>query len=106
MKRLKKIEDVVLKALEENKKAREDDFILYGAVLKRLGVDLRNTNLYDFLATAKQNKMPTFETCSRARRKIQEYRQDLINVDIAVIREERQEKMRGWSQTIRDFMNR
>ena len=96
MKRLKKIEDVVLKALEENKKAREDDFILYGAVLKRLGVDLKTTTLYDFLATATENKMPTFETCSRARRKIQEYRQDLVDTKTAVIREERQEKVKNW----------
>jgi hypothetical protein len=96
MKKLKVTEEVVLKALEENKRARSDDFILYGAVLKRLGVDLKNTNLYDFLATAKQNKMPTFETCSRARRKIQEYRQDLIDVDIAVIREDRKEKIKDW----------
>ena len=104
MKRLKKIEDVVLKALEENKKAREDDFILYGAVLKRLGIDLKNTSLYDFLAKAKENKMPTFETCSRARRKIQEYRQDLIDVDTAVIREERRQIMKDWAKAVKDFI--
>lgn len=104
MKKLKVTEEVVLKALEENKRARSDDFILYGAVLKRLGVDLKNTNLYDFLATAKQNKMPTFETCSRARRKIQEYRQDLIDVNIAVIREERRQIMKDWAKAVKDFI--
>lgn len=94
--KLKKTEEIVLNALTTNPKSRGDDFILYGAVLKRLGVDLKNTNLYNFLATAKIKGYPTFETCSRARRKIQEYRQDLVNVNVAVIREERQEKVKNW----------
>lgn len=41
MEKLKKVEDVVIDVLEKNIRARQDDFILYGAVLKRLGVDLK-----------------------------------------------------------------
>jgi len=99
--KLKKTEEIVLDALTTNPKSREDDFILYGAVLKRMGVDLKKISLYDFLATARIKGYPTFETCSRARRKIQEYRQDLVSVKVAVIREDRQEKVKNW---VRNFV--
>lgn len=58
--KLKTLEPVVLNILEHNKIAREDDFILYGAVLKRFGIDLK-ISIAEFLATAKNNNMPTFE---------------------------------------------
>lgn len=87
MKYIVKTEDIVKQALEENPRARESDFILYGAVLKRIGVDLKNTTLYDFLATANQKGYPTFETCSRARRKLQEIDQRLVDSKTAVHRE-------------------
>lgn len=74
--KLKTLEPVVLNILEHNKIAREDDFILYGAVLKRFGIDLK-LSLAEFLATAKNNNMPTFESVSRCRRHITELRQDL-----------------------------
>lgn len=86
--KIKTYEDVVLRALEENKRARGDDFILYGSVLKRLGVDLQSS-LFEFLASAKSNKMPSFETITRCRRHIQELRTDLQDVKVAVAREER-----------------
>lgn len=81
MKRIKKTEDIVLDVLENNLKARQDDFILYGAVLKRLGVDLKQT-LYEFLAKAKENKMPSFETVTRVRRKLCENNDFLIDKEI------------------------
>lgn len=62
MKQIKTIEKIVLDILEKNLRSREDDFILYGAVLRRVGIDLKNTNLYYFLANAKGNKCPSFET--------------------------------------------
>lgn len=74
--KLKTLEPVVLNILEHNKIAREDDFILYGAVLKRFGIDLK-ISIAEFLATAKNNNMPTFESVSRCRRHITELRQDL-----------------------------
>ena len=37
-------EELVYQSLTTNKYARQDDFILYGAVLKKLGVDLHKRN--------------------------------------------------------------
>jgi hypothetical protein len=96
MKRIKKTEDIVLDVLENNLKARQDDFILYGAVLKRLGVDLKQ-GLYEFLAKAKENKMPSFETVTRCRRHIQELRLDLVDNKIAIAREENIERFKEYN---------
>lgn len=94
--KIKKTEQIVLTTLEENPRAREDDFILYGGVLKRLGVSL-STPLNSFLATAKLNKYPSFETVSRCRRHIQELRQDLVNSQVAIKREDRQEDFKNYN---------
>ena len=63
--------NVVVDVLEKNIRARQDDFILYGAVLKRLGVDLKQS-MCEFLANARINKMPSFETVTRCTRHSQE----------------------------------
>lgn len=97
MKKIKKTEEIVLLALTENKRARQDDFILYGAVLKRIGIDLKNTTLYDFLATARIKNIPTFETVTRCRRHIAEIRPDLTDIQIAIKREARQEDFKYYN---------
>lgn len=84
---IKTTEEQVLIALERNIKSRSDDFILYGCVLRQLGYNLKDTSLYDFLAKAKENKTPTFETVTRCRRHIQELRQDLIDNKCAINRQ-------------------
>ena len=77
MKKIKSTEELVLVVLKRNLKARADDFILYGGILKEMGISLRETNLYNFLATAKQNGIPSFETVTRCRRHIQELMPEL-----------------------------
>lgn len=96
MEKIKKTEDIVLDVLEKNERARKDDFVLYGAVLKRLGVDLKQS-LYEFLANAKENKMPSFETVTRCRRHIQELRTDLTDSKTAIAREENIERFKEYN---------
>lgn len=96
MEKIKKIEDLVLDTLEKNNRARKDDFVLYGAVLRRLGVDLK-VQLCEFLASAKENKMPSFETVTRCRRHIQELRTDLTDANTAVAREENIERFKEYN---------
>lgn len=96
MERLKKTEDIVLQVLEKNIRARKDDFVLYGAVLNKLGVNLKQS-LCEFLAKAKENKMPSFETVTRCRRHIQELRTDLTDTKTAVAREENIERFKEYN---------
>lgn len=96
---LKKLEPYVIKVLQRNERARKDDFILYGGVLKELGVDLKNTTLYDFLATAKDTKIPPFESVSRCRRHIQELMPELKDGKTAILREEAQEDVKIYNRS-------
>lgn len=85
--KIKKYESIVLETLQNNILSRASDFILYGSVLKKLGVDLKSTTLYEFFSTADVNKMPSFETITRCRRHIQALRTDLQDNATAVARE-------------------
>lgn len=97
MKTIKNTEEYVLSVLERNLRARADDFILYGAVLKSMGVDLINTSIGEFLATAKIRKYPSFETVTRCRRHIQELRQDLTDKKTAIARENKIEDYKEYN---------
>lgn len=90
MSKIKTTEKIVLDILERNIKARSDDFILYGSVLKNLGIDLKTTTLYDFLSTAQVNSIPPFATITKCRRTIQRKRQDLIVEKSAKARKEKE----------------
>lgn len=94
--RLKTIESVVLEILQNNKRARSDDFLLYGSVLKKFNIDLMQS-LAMFLASAKANKVLTFESVTRCRRHLQELNQDLKDFNVAVVRENEQEKYKNYN---------
>ena len=100
MKNQKTTEQLVLELLETKPNTRTDDFILYGSVLKRVGVDLKNTTLYDFLSTAKKSKLPSFSAVARARRKIHEQRPELKDKATAEARRDEQYEYIKYSQTI------
>ena len=91
---IKTFEKYVIKVLQVNKRARTDDFILYGAVLRRIGVSL-DTTLRSFLANAKLDKMPSFETITRCRRHLQQKHPELQDKETTEARAEK----------IKDFKN-
>lgn len=97
---LKKLEPVVLKALEEDEAARKNDFILYACVLKKLGLNLK-MSLETFLYLAKGwLKAPPFESVTRCRRKIQKDRPELQDVKTAFAREEQEEVYKEYNKSI------
>lgn len=90
-------EQVVRLTLEENPRARKDDFILYGGVLKRMGINIKQS-LAMFLATAKDLKMPSFETVTRCRRKLQEQDSTLIDAETKELREKQENEFIAYSK--------
>lgn len=96
--KIKDLERFVIKALEDCKSTRTDDFKLYAVVLYYKGVSV-GANLFQFLKTAKQNKMPAFESVSRCRRHIQELRPELKDTKTAIKREELREDYREYNWT-------
>lgn len=72
-----KLEPIVHNALQTNKSTREDDHLLYVEVVYALRPDLVNSNFLDVFKQVKVLKLPTFESVSRVRRKLQEKYEDL-----------------------------
>ena len=94
---LKKLKDVVLEILQENKKARTDDFMLYANVLKKMRCP-QNMPLKVFLVTAKSMKMPIFESVTRCRRKIQQDHPELAVKKISELRNKNQQKYKEFAK--------
>lgn len=91
-------EQLVYNALLTNRHARQDDFILYGVVLKKIGISL-NDSIGSFLATAKKKGfVPSFETVSRCRRKLQANNPALVDEDAQKERKEAQERFKEYSR--------
>lgn len=86
-------EKLVTEILEEKPISRTDDFILYGFVLKRLGVSLDMT-LRQFFNTHKTLNVPSFKSIERTRRLIQSVRLDLKDYKTSLARNEAEEKYR------------
>ena len=93
----KTIEEITKQTLMERPLSREDDFMLYGGVLKRLGVDLDMT-LRDFLQIAKGKDYPALESVPRARRKIFEDYPELQPLEMKLKREEKEREYIKYSR--------
>lgn len=99
MKKIKSTEELVLNVLKRNFRARTDDFILYGGILKEMGISLKETNLYDFLATAKKSGVPSFETVTRARRKLCEENDFLVDKETSKHRKDKENEFIEYSRS-------
>jgi hypothetical protein len=94
-----KIEQAVLQTLKRFPEARNNDFILYAFTIETLGY-LEKIESYDFitfLVNAKKHKFPSFETVTRARRKLQVIHEDLRHDEKTdKIRFENQKEILNW----------
>ena len=62
----------VRQILVENPATRDDDMLLYGVFLEKYRMVAADETFYMVCRTAKYRKLPSYESISRARRKIQE----------------------------------
>lgn len=75
MNKLNKIKSVVARVLEKHENARKDDFVLFAYVCDEMGVPI-NFDMRTMLHEHKLFGLPSWESVSRARRKIQaEYKE-------------------------------
>ena len=87
--KLKKLEPIVKKVLENIEETRKDDFSLYGCVLINMGYDLKQSLGY-FLANAKANKVPSFASVARCRRKLFELYPEIKDTKTTEIRKQQE----------------
>ena len=62
----------VRQILLDNPATRDDDMLLYGAFLAKYMIVHPQETFYEVCSTAKQRKIPSYESITRARRKVQE----------------------------------
>lgn len=77
MERLKKIESVVEKILERRMDARKSDDVLYMYICEYFCRGVSSMTLKDFLFNRKETACPSFESVTRARRRVFEKRPEL-----------------------------
>ena len=95
--RIKTVEEMTFEALKEKPWTREDDFLLYGSVLKRCGFDL-NMTLAEFLKNAKKIDAPALESVPRARREIFKNYPELQPLETKLKREEKEREYLRYSR--------
>lgn len=69
--KLKQLKSIVQTVLEEDKESRTDNFVLVARVYEKLGVPI-NIQFNVLINEHKERKLPSFESITRARRKIVE----------------------------------
>lgn len=77
MKRKTELYDLVKEILEKHECARDNDFILYGYVLNKNGISARKTSFHEITKMMIDKVIPSFCSIERARRKVQEYHEEL-----------------------------
>lgn len=90
--------DLVKNILETDTKARENDMLLYLQVCKLKNLDAVAQPFYIVMQRSKELGLPSYETVSRARRKVQEEHEELKPSKIVQdAREEYEQMMFVWA---------
>jgi hypothetical protein len=97
MAKVKVIEPLVEEALINNKASRGDNFILYLEVLKKF-IDL-NLSIKDVFLNHDLLGIPSLESITRARRKLQEKHPELKDEVVAAIREKEEQDYIDYSRS-------
>ena len=99
---LKQLKDIVIETLKQGKTFRENDDLLYLTICIKLFSNrgsITNMTVADFFTNRKKYGLPTFESVSRCRRKVQEERPDLKPCEkIQKARDDKREEMYHWSK--------
>lgn len=99
MSKLNTMEKIVLKILEDFPDTRKDDYILYYFVCRYNNTTVLTKTLGTALLNHNELKLPSWETVTRCRRKIQEKRPDLVAPDTARKRHKEEETYREYAKT-------
>ena len=97
MAKLNRLSKIVLKVLQDHKEARKDDFILVSYVMDELGVPT-NFDMRVMLHNHAVFGLPSLESITRARRKIQAEYPALKDDKTAEIRNAEQEEYREFAR--------
>lgn len=95
---LKKVESVVKAVLTSHPDARDDDFILINRAYAHFKFDVGSTYFDDIMTKHKAYHLPSFESITRARRKLQaEYPELRASRQAQAVREQEQQSFRDYA---------
>lgn len=98
MEQLMKTANIILKILKEDELARKDDMHLFLRVHETLMPNISNYNTKTVLDLIRRKKLPSWESMSRARRKMQEKYPELRDTETAGFRYAEEEKYREFAR--------
>lgn len=99
MDNLRTIQDIVEKILKEEKLSRDSDHLLYYFFCKRIKPEILEDKYGDILLDFNAYGLPTFESVSRIRRKVQNLYPELrSNEKVVDWRKEREEAFEEYSR--------
>jgi hypothetical protein len=97
MKDINSIEKIIKKILVKFPDSREDDFILYCYTCREMTPITSKSEFYDAMIPHKNYGLPTFETVTRARRKIFEKCPELKPENITKSRKKRENEFKNYA---------
>lgn len=101
MKNIKRIETAVKEILEENKEARDDDFILIAEVYNKLVPECINLPFSVVMLGHNELKLPVQASITRARRKIQaQYKELRASKKVQEARKAEEEEYKNYSRVV------
>lgn len=98
MEQLMKTANIILKILKEDELARKDDMHLFLRVHETLMPNISNYSTKTVLDLIRRKKLPSWESMSRARRKMQEKYPELRDTETAGFRYSEEEKYREFAR--------
>lgn len=97
MQEYKNITQTVYDTMYQSREARNDDAVLYVLVCESLNPSAVNKSLRDVMLNRKFYGLPSFDSVSRVRRKIQQDNEELRSTRaVAKRRAEKYEKVKAW----------
>lgn len=96
MSRMSNLEPLVLRALISDDRCKKDDFILYLSVIEQCGMNT-NVTIHSALKNHNLFKLPSFESVSRCRRKLQERDVSLKSDEAVRIREKERREFEDYA---------
>lgn len=76
---MKKVESIVKELLEYYPATREDDFYLVGSVYYMIKPEIKTKTFLDIMKNHSFYGLPSFESITRARRKVQAENEELLS---------------------------
>ena len=99
MSKLIKLEPIVKEVLEENPEAREDDFVLITEVVNRVEPAVGHLQFNVVMLGHKTMKLPTLESITRCRRKLQNQYEELQSTKyLQKLRAKQEEEYREYAR--------